>query len=284
MKTSVYIVLSLFVILSILSCSNKDQEKTGASGYVFKAPLSTEPLPDNLVWFTNDTDETFASSKAKKGGTILSNISTFPNTFRNVGPDSNNSFRGNIDANNLGLVGLHPNTENIMPELATHWAYKGDNKTMFFKLNKKARWSDGVPLTAHDFAYTMNFLRSEHIVSPYYNEVFAEDKYGVIVYDDYTLAVTNKDSEIMENDLFFHVNIWPTPAHYYGELGEDFIEKYNWAIVPNSGPYKITDFQKGKSITFERKKEWWAKDLKYFKNRFNVDKVIFKVMLDLNLL
>ncbi|MBN1697104.1 MAG: ABC transporter substrate-binding protein [Spirochaetales bacterium] len=277
----------IFAILALVftagSCGNGGGEKTGTEHYVFKAPLSSEPLPDDLVWLTNEEDETFASPEAKKGGTMVVALYSFPNTFRIVGPDSNNSFATYIRGNDMLPVGLHPNTENIIPDLATHWAYKHDNKTMFFKLNRKARWSDGVPLTAHDFAYTLKFMRSEYIVSPYYNEVYAEDKFEVIVYDDYTFAIVNKESEVTESDLFFHVNMYPTPSHFYGELDEDFIEKYNWTSVPNPGPYQITDFEKGRSITFERKKDWWAKDMKYYKNRFNVDKIIFKVIKDQNL-
>ncbi|MBN2443132.1 MAG: ABC transporter substrate-binding protein [Spirochaetales bacterium] len=283
MRKVIYCLAAYALLFVMFSCGGKADVETGKSDYSFKAPLFSEPLPDDLVWLTNETDEVFASPKAKKGGTMVTFLPSFPTTFRTVGPDSNSSFRGYIDDNTLGLVELHPDTENIIPLLATHWAYKGDNKTMYFKLNKNARWSDGVPLTAHDFAYTLKFLRSEFIVSPYYNEVFAEDKFEVVVYDDYTLAVINKESEVIQSDLFFHVNIWPTPAHYYGELGEDFIEKYNWAIVPNPGPYIISEFEKGKSVTFTRKKDWWGKDLKYLKNRFNVDKVIFKVIKDSNL-
>ena len=52
-----------------------------------------------------------------------------------VGPDSNSSFRSAILGNQLSLIGIHPNTENIIPEIATHWAYGTDKKTMYFKLN-----------------------------------------------------------------------------------------------------------------------------------------------------
>ncbi len=171
------------------------------------------------------------------------------------------------------MIGIHPNTENIIPELATHWAFGKDKKTMYFKLNPKARWSDGKPVTAQDFAYTIEFMRSKFIVAPFYNDYFTREIDRVIVYDDHTLAVVGTKAK---PDLYLHLNISPTPRHFFGKLDEDFVRKFNWKIEPNTGPYQISDFKKGKYIKLERKKDWWAKDLRYFKNRFNVDRVILQ--------
>ena len=226
-------------------------------------------------------DPVYASPEAKKGGTFRDSLLSFPATFRSVGPDSNNSFAGVLRSNQLGLIGIHPNTENIIPELATHWAFGKDKKTMYFKLNPKARWSDGKPVTAHDFAYTIEFMRSEHIVAPFYNDYYTREIDRVIVYDDHTLAVVGTKAK---PDLHLHIPIGPTPRHFFGKLDKDFVRKFNWKIEPNTGPYRISDFKKGKSIKLKRKKDWWAKDLRYFKNRFNVDRVIFKVVRDFNLM
>ncbi|MDM8526044.1 extracellular solute-binding protein [Desulfococcaceae bacterium HSG8] len=247
-----------------------------------QSPVSgTQELPENIEWLTNDSDPVYASPDAKKGGTLNASIMSFPMTFRVVGPDSNGSFRSNILDNQLGLTGIHPNTENIVPELATHWAFGKDKKTMYFKLNKKARWSDGTPVKAGDFAYTLEFMRSEHIVAPWYNDYYAKEIDKVIVYDDHTLAVVSTKAV---PEIHLKIAISPMPRHYYGELGKDFVRKYNWKIVPNTGPYYISDFKKGKYIKFKRKKDWWAKDLRYFKNRFNADKVIFGVVRDFNIM
>lgn len=238
-------------------------------------------LPKDIKWLTNDKDPVYASIDARKGGTLRSMILSFPMTFRVVGPDSNSSFRSAILSNQLGLIGIHPNTENIIPELATHWAFGKDKKTMYFKLNKKARWSDGKPVTATDFSYTLEFMRSKHIVAPWYNDYYTKEIEKVIVYDDHTLSIVAAKAQ---PDLHLRIGLNPTPKHFYGELDKDFVRKYNWEISPNTGPYQISDFKKGKYVKFKRKKDWWAKDLKYYKNRFNVDVVNFKVVRDFNLL
>ena len=236
-----------------------------------------EKLPDNIQWQTNDTAPLVASPDAKKGGTYHSYVLSFPLTIRTVGPDSNSSFRSAINGNKLSLIALHSNTEELLPELATHWAYGEDKKTMYFKLDKRARWADGHPVTADDYLYTLDFMRSKHIVAPWYNNYYTEKLDKVVKYDDHTIAVvaTKEDP-----DLFLITNINPTPKHFYEELSEDFVRKYNWTIVPNTGPYQIDKIKKGKSITFKRKKDWWAKDLRYFKGRYNVDKVLYTVVRD----
>lgn len=249
-------------------------------GKIFKAEISKTPPPAGIEWLTNESDPVFASPEAVKGGSIKVAVQSFPLTFRTVGPDSNSGFRSAILGNQLSLTGLHPNTLNIVPELATHWAFGKDKKTMYFKLNKKARWSDGVPVTAHDFAYTLAFMRSKHIVAPWYNNYYTEMIDKVIVFDDHTLAVVSTKAR---PDIHFYLSIGPTPRHFYGELKEDFVRKYNWKIVPNTGAYQISDFKKGKYVKFKRKKNWWAKDLYYFKNRFNVDRVIYTVVRNENL-
>jgi microcin C transport system substrate-binding protein len=276
----------LFVILTY-ACSNADQQSDGTQknddrdgGKIFQAEISKVPLPEDIQWLTNDTDPVYASPKAQKGGTLRLAIRSFPLTFRTVGPDSNAEFRGAILGNHLSLIGLHPNTMNVIPEIATHWAFGKDKKSMYFKLNKKARWSDGKPVTAHDFAYTLEFMRSKHIVAPWYNDYYTKEIDKVVVYDDHTLAVIGAKAE---PDLHMKLSLSPTPRHYYAELGEDFIRRYNWKNVPNTGPYQIAEFKKGKTVKFKRKKDWWAKDLKYFKNRFNVNRVLYTVVRNENM-
>ncbi len=239
---------------------------------------ANEILPENINWITNETDKVFASPDAKKGGTFRGSMSTFPLTIRSVGPDSNSGMIGALRANQILLVYRHPNTENRLPGLATHWAYDDDGKTMYFKLNQKARWSDGHPVTADDFLFGLEFMRSKHIVAPWYNNFYNEDFDKVIKYNDHTIAVVMRKP--MPELVHFLESLMPQPKHYYKELTKDFVRKYNWKVVPNTGPYQISDINRGKSITWSRKKNWWGKDMKYYKGRFNVDKIVYTVIRD----
>ncbi|NOX33956.1 MAG: ABC transporter substrate-binding protein [Deltaproteobacteria bacterium] len=284
------IMLGLVLVLCffITGCGNNDTKKNNEKKDRLESKSLVTPdnenkyavLPDGIKWLTNDSDPVFSSNKAQKGGILHSAITSFPMTFRVVGPDSNGSFRSAILDNQLSLINIHPNTDNIIPELATHWAFGNDKKTMYFKLDKDARWSDGKPVTAWDYVYTLKFMRSEHIIAPWYNDYYKKEIEKVIVYDNYTIGV--KSTKAVP-DLYLKLGISPTPEHYFGNLDNTFVENYNWKIVPNTGAYQISKFKKGKFIKFKRKKDWWAKDKKYMKNRFNVDYVVFDVIRDYNL-
>ncbi len=264
------------------STTGKETDPPPKGPSALPAPAAPRPpLPSGIHWETNDHDPVYASSLAVKGGTFHTALLSFPRTLRLVGPDSNGSFAGPLRANNLSLINIHPNTGNIIPELATHWAFDPDNKTMYFKLNPLARWSDNVPVTAADYAYTLEFMRSPHIIAPFYNDYYTREIESVVVYDDYTIAV--KSTKAMP-ELYLRLGISPTPRHFFGTLDGNFVEGFNWRIIPNTGPYQISAFKKGKRIRFERKKDWWAKDLRYFKNRFNLDAVVFTVIRDYNMI
>ncbi len=259
---------------------DKDKPQQGdAATEQALAPYPVSPLPEGLVWETNNADPIFASEKAIKGGTLRTFMLSFPLTLRNVGPDSNGSFRSNIDGNQLSLTAFHPNTLNIIPQLATHWAYGEDGKTIYYRLDPAARWSDGGGVTADDYLFALEFMRSEHIVAPWYNNHYSNEIIDVKKYDDYTISVTGANPK-PKTDMHYYYGLSPIPRHFH-TLDESWVTDYNWRVQPNVGPYQISRVNKGKSIEFERKQDWWARDRKYFKHRFNVDKVRFTVIRDL---
>lgn len=244
------------------------------------APAAPQ-LPADLQWQTNDTDPIFADPHAQRGGRYRMFMQSFPPTLRLVGPDANSGFVGYLRDNNLALVGRHPDTLNPIPELATHWAFDADGRTVYFKLDPDARWSDGVPVTADDYLFALEFMRSKYIVAPWYNNYYTEIITEVIKYDDHTIAV-RVASRKPSNELILTVAFNPVPRHFH-TLDEHWVENYNWRIEPNTGPYQIDDIRKGKYVEFKRIANWWGNDKRYFRHRFNPDYVRIKVIRDLNI-
>jgi microcin C transport system substrate-binding protein len=256
-----------FLIICCLGISISSQAKT---------------LPKDLKWQTNESSDSWASERAEKGGVFTDFILAFPPTLRTVGPDSNSSFRSYINANQLGLTGFHPNSLKIIPQIASHWAYGTDGKTVYYKLDKNAKWSDGNPVDADDFLFTVDFMRSKHIHAPWYNNYYTEQVADVSKYDSHTISVTGAVAR-PKDELHYYYGLTPTPKHFYKEIKKGWVKKYNWKVVPNTGPYQISKVKKGKQIELSRKKDWWAKDYRFNKNRFNVDKVRLKVIRDANI-
>ncbi|HON14913.1 MAG TPA: extracellular solute-binding protein [Spirochaetota bacterium] len=275
----VIFLISVTLILTIACNKENDYGASSESDEELNLDYSVHPVEESLKWITNENEPVVASPKAKKGGTFTTYTMTFPLTFRTVGPDSNNYTRSYFLDNQLSLLGYHSDTEKILPELATHWAYGKDGRTMYFKLNPDARWSDGMPVTADDYIFTLEFMRSKYIQDPWYNDYYSKEIEKVTKHGDYLISVTATKKI---PDLWLTVAISPTPRHFYKKMNKNYVSEYNWAIVPNTGPYILKEFSKGKYLLFERKKDWWAKDLRYFKNRFNVDYVKINVIRDQN--
>lgn len=276
-----YIIVTLILATGLLvSCGGgSGSGSSGTSDENLNMDYSVHQLDEDLKWLTNDNEPVIASPDAKKGGTFNLFILSFPLTFRVVGPDSNSSTRSFFLDNEMSLVDYHGDTEKIIPAIATHWAFGRDGRTMYFKLNPDAKWSDGKPVTADDFIYTIEFMRSKHIQAPWYNDYYTRDIEKVTKYGDHLLSVT---ATKRVPELWLTLSINPTPKHYYVKLNSGFVSDYNWKIVPNTGPYILKDYSKGKYLLFERKKDWWAKDLRYYKNRFNVDFFKLSVLRDVD--
>ncbi|HPF05857.1 MAG TPA: extracellular solute-binding protein [Spirochaetota bacterium] len=275
--------LTVFVLLISVflnSCSKEKEDiAPEENDESIVLDYTVHPLKENVKWVTNENEPVIASPEAKQGGTFNAYMLTFPLTFRTVGPDSNNYTRSYFLDNQLSLINYHSDTEKLLPELATHWGYSKDGRTMYFKLNPAAKWSDGTPVTPDDFIFTLEFMRSRHIQAPWYNDYYTKEIEKVTKHGDLVLSVTATKKI---PDLWMTVAISPTPKHFYKKINKDYITEYNWKIEPNTGPYILKDFSKGKYLLFEKKKEWWAKDLRYFKNRFNVEFIRIEVIRDPN--
>ncbi len=248
--------------------------------FVFK---SIEDLPQDLKWEDGNDLPDIGSPNAKKGGTYYEYIPDFPRTLRYVGTDANGSFRSEIlDYNRVSLIHLHPNIpERFYPGLAKEWAIDWETHTIYLRLNPEATYSDGVPVRTDDFFFLFYLRQSPHIQAPYSNNVFKFGTYftKITKYDDLTFSITIKSTK---PDMLSFAALSPVPQHFYQGFGENFITDYQWQFEPTTGAYTIRpeDVEKGQSIIMRRNKNWWAKDLKFFRNRFNYDKLHYEVIRD----
>lgn len=238
-------------------------------------------LPPDLTWQDGSELPDLGSADAVKGGTEYGAIQDFPRTLRTVGPDSNGSFRPWIlDDTTMALGHRHPDEFAPYPGLAAAWAVAAAERTVYVRLAPEARWSDGEPIAAEDFLYAFYFFQSPHIVAPWYNNWYGTQFANITKYDDHTLSVTVPEAK---PDMDMRVlGLRPMPQHFYGVLGEDFVERYQWQFAPTTGPYVVReeDIRKGRSIALTRNKAWWAQGRKFWRNRFNADRIVLSVVRD----
>ena len=247
-----------------------------------------EDLPTDLAWEDGSDLPEIGSPKAVKGGTSYGTIQDFPRTLRTIGPDSNGSFRTLLlDDVAVLIAHRHPNIDEIGPNgfryiagLAKEWAIDKGSQTVYIRIDPKARWSDGKPITSDDFLFKFFFMHSSYIKAPWYNNFYNRFFSRITKYDDLTFSV--RVSVDKPNFATYVLEDIPIPEHFYGELGDDFPERYQWRFAPTTAAHTIMDedIRKGESLTFTRLEDWWAKDKRNFRYRYNYDKRHIRVVRD----
>ncbi|MGF1799584.1 extracellular solute-binding protein [Vibrio gigantis] len=260
------------------------------------ALVHASTLPQSLEWLSNNSEPLFASQEAVRGGTLRTFMASFPQTLRSVGPDANSGLRHYFMDGSPKLAQRHPNTGKWIPQLATDWAFDEDNKTLYFKLDPKATWSDGKKITADDYLFMLKYYRSKDIVDPWYNDFFSNSILNITKIDDYTIAVETAVKQ-SRDALMVLINMpsngfQPRPKHFFkggkdanGDgMADNFVRKYNFKSEPTAGPYYLDRVKKGKSVTFKHVGEqWWGYSNRYYQNRYNVDKVRITVIRDFDI-
>jgi len=156
-----------------------------------------------------------------------------------------------------GLVRFNKDLE-LVPDLAERWEVSPDGRTYTFYLRKDARFQDGRPVTASDIKYSWERACSpatgSQTASTYLNDIVGsaevlsgqvENLSGVIVNDDYTLAVT-----IDAPKSYFLSKLTYSTAFVVDrknvESGSDW-----WHRPNGSGPYKLARWNQGSLLILQ---------------------------------
>ena len=155
--------------------------------------------------------------------------------------------------------------------------------TYTYKIRKGAKWSDGKPVTAHDFVFAWNRAVSRELAADYSNmfqlikgyddiwpgegkEPVAGAKLDVTAVDDNTLQVVVKNKVSYWNELL----AFPT----YLPVREDVVSDESWATSPekyvSNGAYKLKEWKHNSLIVLEKnenyidKKDITMKTIKFY--------------------
>lgn len=141
-----------------------------------------------------------------------------------------------------------------------------DKSSVTFNMRSDAKWHDGVAVTAHDVKFSFETLTTKG--HPFYKSYYSHVKEVQVLGDHIVKFVFNvKDNA----ELPLIIGQMPVlPKHYWHDKEFD---KTSLEKPLASGPYKIKEFETGRKITFERVKDWWAKDLNVNKGRYNFDEI-----------
>lgn len=240
---------------------------------VFHRP---KDLPDNLRWQDGAQEPELGSPEAVKGGTLRLPLQrSFPNTLRPFGPNSNNATRRYVyDDIDLPLVRIHPGTGKLIPGTADRWAVSEDNRTVYFHIDPKARFSNGRQLTARDYICALFVRTSPFAAEPFYGSYYMGNFARIAVYGDEYLAVTLNAPRPYAP---VYASIPVSCTSFYAEFGPDYPTRYLWRVAPTTGAYTIQPegLTMGRSMVLSRVKDWWAADRKYTRYSCNVDNIVY---------
>lgn len=182
-----------------------------------------------------------------------------------------------------GLV-LYDAEAKVVPGVATEWSVSDDGLVYTFTLRPEAKWSNGDPVTADDFVYSLRRILTPETGAKYANILYpiknAEainkgekqpEELGVKAVDPGTLEITLENPTPYFLELLTHHTGLPVHPASVEKYGSDFVKPEN--IVTN-GAYILKEFTPGDKVVLVKNPQYYDAD------NVQIDKVIFYPMED----
>lgn len=238
---------------------------------------SPAEVPASLAWQDGADEPPLGSDKARKGGVVrLSSVGPFPANLLAFGSPAPQFFHANAyERVELPLVQQHPATRGEIPGVACAWAVQG--RVVYFRLHHFARYSNGRPVRAADYALGA-LLRAKAGGDGAWVTLcqVAEE---LRIYDDHTLSVTLRHEGPLSALRAAGV-LYAAEPSFYADFGGDYAERYAWRIPPTTGAYVVEEAQRGRLIRMRRVQDWWAAELPHRRYTCNADAIEYHFLTD----
>ncbi len=228
-------------------------------------------LPEGLHWQTGEQEPDIGDPAARKGGRVrLSNVGPFPDNMLAFGSPTPQFFHYSLFTMvEMPLVGIHPVTRREIPGLAEAWAVQG--REVFYRLNPRARYSNGRPVRASDVVLGL-LLRARVGAAEW--EGLRRQVEGVRVLGEAVLVVRLREASLRPLAAArLSSLLQPAEPGFYAEAVGDFRALYRDRVPPTTGGYTVGHVERGRLIELVRVQDWWAKNERYQRYRCNVDAI-----------
>jgi peptide/nickel transport system substrate-binding protein len=218
-------------------------------------------LPENF------THLPYANPDAPKGGRL---VIAFQGTFDSLNPfnlkagSTAQGLNGNVFQTLMARSQDEPFT--LYGQIAKTIETDPERSYAIFRLDARARFSDGTPITSADVLFSFNLLREKG--RPQQREAYALVK-----------RVETPDAETIRfdfpgiNDREMPLTLALIPVLSRRHVDQATFDSASLAVPVGSGPYRIAEVDPGKRLVFRRNKNYWGNDLPIDRGMFNFDEI-----------
>ncbi|WP_334136373.1 extracellular solute-binding protein [Acinetobacter schindleri] len=139
---------------------------------------------------------------------------------------------------------------------------------VIYHLNPKARFSDGTPVTAEDIKFSFDTYTSKGNPGL---QMYLSDLDKTEVLSRYQVKMSFKSNNNSEMPLILAQMPIYSKKNWQGK---DF-GRITMQSILGSGPYLIESIDAGRSISYKRNPNYWAKDLPVNRGKYNFDRLKF---------
>ena len=159
--------------------------------------------------------------------------------------------------------------------IAERMQMPADRSWVIFHINPKACFHDGEAITAADVLFTFELLTTQGhpLYAAYYHDVVKSE-----ALDALTVKFSFRNGDNKELPLIMG-QLPVLPKHYWQE--REF-NKSSLEVPVGSGPYRIASVDPGRAIVYERKQDYWGKDIPVNRGRYNFDSIRYDYYRDSN--
>jgi len=220
----------------------------------------------------------YVNPDAPKGGLVrLSDTGGF-DTLNPILPKGN-------PAPGLGLI-YEPLMTSALDEVSTMYGliadamrYPDDFSSVTFRLRPEAKWHDGEPITPEDVVWSFNKLVELNPSQRFYYQHVSKAE----VTGDHEVTFTfdqtgNRELPHIVGQLLVLPKHWWEGKDANGKQRD--IASSTLEAPLGSGPYRVDRIVPGKTISFKRVDDYWARDLPVAIGQNNFDEIRYEIFLD----
>jgi microcin C transport system substrate-binding protein len=144
--------------------------------------------------------------------------------------------------------------------LAEAVSHPDDHSSVTYRLNAKARWHDGKPVTADDVIYSFDvYKKNSPFYGAYYRHVTKVETTGAREITFTFDGPGNRELPQIVGQLPVLPKHWWEGADQNGKKRD--VTQTTLELPLGSGPYRLKEFAPGRSLVYAKVDDYWGKDL-----------------------